>query len=133
MVIFIRCNDIKPDPRLQKYIDYLDSIKMGYKIIAWDRLGKGFYDTDSILYYRKLCPFGRGLKNLLKKIGWMFFVIKNLSEQNLLGIEEKIEWCVTNNEELRRMGVNAKLLWDSKFVSMIDSFMNTQYRKMIDL
>ena len=78
MVCFIRCNDIKPDPRLQKYIDFLENNHISYKVLAWDRMLIGFEDDERVIYYKKRCGFGNGIKNLIPKLLWIFFVFKNL-------------------------------------------------------
>lgn len=74
MVIIIRCNDIDPDPRVQKYLDFLTNKNIKYKIIAWDRKGRKLKDTDNIVYFKKKCEFGAGIKNLYLKVQWMFFI-----------------------------------------------------------
>lgn len=39
MVILIRSNYANPDPRLQKYINFLEKNNIKYLVIAWNRSG----------------------------------------------------------------------------------------------
>lgn len=38
MVIFVRSNEVNPDPRVQKYVDFMDSKGIPYKVLAWNRV-----------------------------------------------------------------------------------------------
>ncbi|MGN7385520.1 glycosyltransferase [Sporosarcina sp. SAFN-015] len=77
MYIFIRSNDVSPDPRLQKYIDYAREYKLKYKIIAWNRLGLNIHKEHTVYYNRK-APFGRGIKNIPSKLAWFIFIVFSL-------------------------------------------------------
>lgn len=77
MIILIRSNDANPDPRLQKYINYLEETKQPYSIIAWNR-GDGIMEKENYIYFNKSAAFGLGVKNIPKKIAWFMFVFKQL-------------------------------------------------------
>ncbi len=80
-IVLVRCTDIDPDPRVQKYIDYFNKNQIDYCILAWDRMGKGLCDTEQIKYFREIADYGAGKKNLLKKLKWMYFVFSNLKKE----------------------------------------------------
>ena len=37
MIVFLRSLDCNPDPRVQKYCDYLYANNINYRIVCWDR------------------------------------------------------------------------------------------------
>lgn len=75
MVVLIRSNEVNPDPRLQKYIDYLESKNENYKIIGWNRSGKPICKKKHI-YFELKANYGDGYKNILKKIKWFIYIFK---------------------------------------------------------
>lgn len=79
MIILIRSNDANPDPRLQKYIDYLERIGRNYLVIAWNRNNIDI-SKERYVYFNKEAKFGAGIKNIPKKISWFAFIIKKLWE-----------------------------------------------------
>lgn len=78
MVILIRCNDIVSDPRAMKYVKYLQEKGIGYKLIGWDRDGKNPVLTDSVMWKKKAGFNVGGFKAVRNRIGWMWFVYKQL-------------------------------------------------------
>lgn len=77
MVILIRSNDASPDPRLQKYINYLDSVGEKYTVLAWNRAGT-FIEKENYIYFNKKAEFGLGIRNIPKKLMWFLFILKQL-------------------------------------------------------
>lgn len=85
MIILIRSNDANPDPRLQKYLNYLDETNERYTVIAWNR-GDGVMEKENYIYFNKPTAFGLGVKNIPNKMAWFIFVVKQL-----LAIRKKYE------------------------------------------
>ncbi|WP_342559442.1 hypothetical protein [Metasolibacillus sp. FSL K6-0083] len=77
MIILIRSNDANPDPRLQKYINYLEKTQQRYKVIAWNR-SEGILEKENYIYFNYPAAFGLGIKNIPRKIRWFQFVVKQL-------------------------------------------------------
>lgn len=77
MVVFIRSNDITPDPRLQKYLSFLDEKNIEYMVLAWDREKKNVIKKNTI-FFRLPAKYGQRYKNIPKKILWFLFILKNL-------------------------------------------------------
>ena len=50
MVYIIRSTDVNPDPRVQKYVDFLNSNNLKFKIIAWNR-GSEIVSNKDIIYF----------------------------------------------------------------------------------
>lgn len=77
MIILIRSNDANPDPRLQKYINYLEETQQRYQVIAWNR-GDGTLVKENYIYFNHSASYGLGIKNIPKKLMWFQFIIKQL-------------------------------------------------------
>ena len=78
MVILIRCNDILSDPRAMKYVKYLQENDIKHLLIGWDRDGKNTYIPHSVMWRQQAGFNVGGLKAVLYRIGWMWFVYKQL-------------------------------------------------------
>ena len=77
VVIFLRSIDCNPDPRVQKYIDFLDSEGRNSHIICWDR-SMHCSDDHGHTYYKRLAKFGTGLRNMSGILGFNMFLFKKL-------------------------------------------------------
>lgn len=77
MIILIRSNDANPDPRLQKYINYLELYNIEYKVIAWNR-ECNLIDRKNFIYFNKKSQFGLGYRNITNKLSWFLFIINQL-------------------------------------------------------
>ena len=77
VVIFLRSIDCNPDPRVQKYIDFLDSEGRNSHIICWDRSMR-CSDDHGHTYYKRLAKFGTGLRNMSGILGFNMFLFKKL-------------------------------------------------------
>ena len=78
MLILVRCNDVASDPRAMKYVNYLRDNNKPYKLIAWDRDGR-IKDESEGYYLKKRAGYNvGGLKAVLNRIIWMWFVLKTL-------------------------------------------------------
>lgn len=77
MVIFLRSLDCNPDPRVQKYCDYLEKNQLNYHILCWDRELK--YQDDAIhTYFHEKAGYGTGMKNIVGILKLNMFLIKQL-------------------------------------------------------
>lgn len=77
MVVFLRSLDCQPDPRVQKYCDFLKAKEIPYCIYCWDRNLKYSDDNEHIYFHRK-AEYGTGMKNWLGIILFNFFLVKQL-------------------------------------------------------
>lgn len=81
MVVLIRSNAIVGDPRVGKYIDFLESQQIDYKVIGWDRANDNISSNNTI-YYKRLAGYNvGGGKAALNRLRWFWFVIKTLLKQ----------------------------------------------------
>lgn len=76
MIIFIRDNECF-EPRVKNYLGYFDSHNIDYHVIAWNRNGSA-EKNKNITFYEQKAEYGKRLLNIPKKIGWMFFVMKEI-------------------------------------------------------
>lgn len=77
MIILLRCNDLNPDPRVDKYIQYFEQNKIEYKLVGWDRKCENLKKKNTI-YFCEKSNYGDRRKNILKKIKWNLFLVKLL-------------------------------------------------------
>lgn len=77
MVIFLRSLDCNPDPRVQKYCDYLIKESIDFHILCWDRDVK-YSDDDKHTYFHKEAAYGTGLKNVSGILKFDWYLIKYL-------------------------------------------------------
>lgn len=77
MVVFLRSLDCNPDPRVQKYCDFLESEQINYHILCWDRCVK-FSDDELHTYFRKRAVYGTGLKNMYGILKFNQYLVKQL-------------------------------------------------------
>lgn len=80
MVILIRCNDILSDPRAMKYVKYLQENNIEHYLIGWDRDGRNPKISHSVIWSKRAGFNVGGLKAVKNRIGWMWFVYKQLKK-----------------------------------------------------
>lgn len=73
MILIIRCNAISNDPRVKKYLSYLDSNNIDYRVLGWDRNGEGLEYKNSTFFRKKSGYNVGGLKAAWNRILWMRF------------------------------------------------------------
>lgn len=78
MICIIRSNDIVSDTRAMKYITYLKSHDIPYKLIAWDREGKKANDKSNYYFRRKAGYNVGGIKAAMNRCYWIIFVCLTL-------------------------------------------------------
>lgn len=78
MVLIIRCNAISNDPRVKKYLAYLDSNNIEYKVLGWDRNGENLQYKNCIFFKRKSGYNIGGLKAAWNRVLWMWFCVKQI-------------------------------------------------------
>lgn len=76
-VAFLRSLDCQPDPRVQKYCDYLTQENLEYYIYCWDRDLK-YSDDELHTYFQRKAGYGTGLKNALGILLFNKFLFKQL-------------------------------------------------------
>ncbi|WP_373598233.1 glycosyltransferase [Paraclostridium bifermentans] len=77
MVILLRCNDLNPDPRVDKYIKFYEENNIEYLLVGWNRSGEKINKKNTI-YFEEKALYGARLKNIFKKIKWNMFLVKTL-------------------------------------------------------
>lgn len=78
MILFIRCNAISNDPRLKKYLSYLDSKNIEYQILGWDRNGEGLKYKNCKFFHKKSGYNIGGLKAAWYRVLWMWFCFRQI-------------------------------------------------------
>lgn len=71
-ICFIRSNDMNPDPRVNKYINYLNEINYRYITVGWNRYLSNRVITD--YSFNKKAKYGSGYKNVINLIQWNLFI-----------------------------------------------------------
>lgn len=77
MIVFLRSLDCNPDPRVQKYCDYLVNENIDYRIFCWDRDMK-YSDDELHTYFHEKAGYGTGLKNIFGIIKFNKFLFWQL-------------------------------------------------------
>lgn len=78
MITLIRCNDIITDPRVMKYVRFLENNRIPFRIIGWDRSNTAS-ESEHVCFYKKKAGYNvGGFKAAFNRIGWMLFVINKL-------------------------------------------------------
>lgn len=78
MIILLRCNNIKSDPRASKYVAVFKEKNIPYKLIGWDRTGSNSLPENGFFFKLK-SSFGQGgIKAVIHRIFWMTYVIYKL-------------------------------------------------------
>lgn len=78
MLVLVRSNAIVGDPRVEKYVNYLESKKKEFRIIGWNRTHDNNIAGNTI-YYDKLTGYSvGGAKAAKDRLFWFLFVIKIL-------------------------------------------------------
>lgn len=77
MVVFLRSLDCNPDPRVQKYCDYLMKENIDYHILCWDRDMK-YPDDEKHFYFHKNAAYGTGVRNVSSILKFNKYLIKHL-------------------------------------------------------
>lgn len=78
MVIVIRCNDIVSDPRAMKYVRFLQAHRIEHRLIGWDRDGTNVNIPNAVMWRKEAGYNVGGVNAVRNRLGWMFFVIKQL-------------------------------------------------------
>lgn len=73
MVLIIRCNAISNDPRVKKYLSFLESNNIEYKVLGWDRNDEGLKYKKSIFFCKKSGYNVGGLTAAWNRVLWMWF------------------------------------------------------------
>lgn len=76
MILLIRDNECF-EPRVQNYLRYFESHNIPYHVIAWNRNGTAQPD-ENITFYERRAEYGKRIKNIPNKIGWMFFAMRQI-------------------------------------------------------
>jgi len=73
-IIILRSNPVAPDPRVEKVADWLHHDGWTVTVFAWDRGGNvAAVETRAFGTIHRVClraPFGAGLRNVPRKLGW---------------------------------------------------------------
>lgn len=78
MLVLIRSNAIVGDPRIGKYIEFLESQNVDFRVIGWDR-ANDCQPSSKIIYYNRPAGYNvGGGKAALNRLLWFCFVIKTL-------------------------------------------------------
>ncbi len=76
MILIVRSNSIVKDPRVGKYIKFLNDNNIDYKIIGWDRLQENTEIDHSIFYQKKAGYNLGGVKAVYYRLCWMAFCFR---------------------------------------------------------
>lgn len=78
MIVLIRSNDIYSDPRAMKYVSYFIESGIDYKLLGWNRNGDETNSPKAVFFRRQAGFNVGGLKAVLNRVRWMYFVLKTL-------------------------------------------------------
>lgn len=78
MIVLIRSNSIVGDPRVEKYINFLQLEGIKYKVIGWNRCGEDL-NIENVIFFNKKCGYAiGGIKAVYNRLLWFLFVIKKI-------------------------------------------------------
>ena len=77
MVVLIRDNECF-EPRVQNYINYFETQKIPYHVIAWNRNGAA-EKRENFSFFEKRAEYGKRIRNIPPKIAWMSYVFKEIT------------------------------------------------------
>jgi glycosyltransferase involved in cell wall biosynthesis len=78
MLLIIRGNNVISDPRVGKYLKFLDQKRIEYRILGWDRLDENIPLRNGS-YFKLKSSFGNGgTKAVIHRLKWTLFIIKYL-------------------------------------------------------
>ena len=78
MLVLVRSNAIVGDPRVEKYVNFLEAEKYEFRIIGWNRTHDKNI-AENTIYYDKLTGYSvGGVKAAKDRLFWFFFVVKTL-------------------------------------------------------
>ena len=77
MIILVRSNDIIPDRRLQKYIDFLNEKGEEFLVLEWNT-EKEKIEKPNHKYFHLKAAYGMTYYNLINKLRRLLFVFKYL-------------------------------------------------------
>jgi len=80
MILLIRCNSISKDSRVKKYLSYLDSNKVDYQILGWDRNDENLEYKNCTFFKKKSGYNVGGLKAVWGRILWMWFCFRQIKK-----------------------------------------------------
>lgn len=78
MIYFLRCNNIRTDSRLLKYVHFCQKSNIVYKILGWDRTNESIPFPNTTFYKLKSAYNLGGKKAILHRVFWMVFLLKSL-------------------------------------------------------
>lgn len=78
MVTLLRCNAISNDPRVKKYLSYLDENKIDYQVIGWDRNDENLSYKNCTFFRKKAGYNVGGIKAAWNRVLWMWFCFRQL-------------------------------------------------------
>lgn len=78
MVVLIRDNECF-EPRVQNYINYFETQKIPYHVIAWNRNGAA-EKRENFSFFEKRAEYGKRIRNIPPKIAWMSYVFKEIKK-----------------------------------------------------
>lgn len=76
MIIIIKDNECF-EPRLNIYTSFFEKEDKEYLVLGWNRSGKANHDKRHV-FYEKRALYGTKIRNIPKKVAWMFFVFNQL-------------------------------------------------------
>ena len=79
MIALLRCNAISNDPRVKKYLNYIEEKNIDYHILGWDRNEENLELRNCTFFKRKSGYNVGGIKAAWNRILWMWFCFKELS------------------------------------------------------
>jgi len=74
LIVLVRSNDINPDPRLQKYIDFLERKNEKYLVLGWNREAN-IIEKQNHKYFHLKANYGTKYLNIFNKLRWFIFII----------------------------------------------------------
>lgn len=77
MVIILRSNDLETEPRVQKYVNFLEQKKIKYLLVGWNREKKNL-KREKRIYYEKKVGYNLRKKGIIYRIYWNIFLLKKL-------------------------------------------------------
>lgn len=78
MIILLRSDDLNPDPRVEKYVNFYKEKALEYLLIGWNRSEDIKPQREDALFFEKKAGYGKGARNIVNLILWNWYLLKIL-------------------------------------------------------
>lgn len=111
-IYLLRSNDLNPDPRVDKYVNYFETTRIPYKLVGWNRNNELIQKVNTD-YFNCPANYGAGLKNLWKMVRWNIFLFRYLfARRKYIKLIHACDFDTIIPALFMKIFVNARVVFD---------------------